>query len=55
MSKEELKNLWYYIIRVNDWDRYLREVYASDEIIHIASCEAEAEEYLSKLVEFIEK
>ena len=55
MSKEELKNLWYYIIRVNDWDRYLREVYASDEVIHISNSEKEAEEYLSKLVEFIEE
>lgn len=55
MSREKLKELWYYIIRTDDGDRYYREVYASDELIHISTTEKEAEEYLSKLVQFIEK
>jgi len=55
MSKEELENFGYYIIKVQDGDRYLREVYASDEVIHISNTKEEAEEYLNKLIAFIEK
>lgn len=55
MSKEELKNLWYYIIRVNDWDRYLYEVYADNELLFIENTKEKAYDRLTKLAEFIQK
>lgn len=54
MNREQLKELWYYIIRTDDWDRYLWEVYANDELIFIASTEEEAEEKFRKITEFIQ-
>lgn len=46
-----LKERWYYIIRTDDWDRYLWEVFANDEVVFIASSQEEA--YM-KLWEFVE-
>lgn len=46
-----LEAIWYYIIRVDDWDRYLREVYAQDEVVFIATSPEEA--YM-KLWEFVQ-
>ena len=54
MDKKTMKDLWCYIIRTDDWDRYYWEVYVSDEVIHIASSEEEANEYLNKIINFIE-
>lgn len=54
MNEQQLKDLWYYIIRTDDWDRYYWEVYADDEMIYIASHEEEAKEYLKKLTDFIQ-
>lgn len=54
MNKEQLKELWYYIIRTDDWDRYLREVFANDELIFIASTEEEAEKKFREITEFIQ-
>lgn len=48
---EKLKDKWFYIIRTDDWDRYLREVFANDEMVCIATSENEA--YM-KLWEFVE-
>ena len=48
---ERLKDRWYYIIRTDDWDRYLWEVFAHDEMVCIASSQEEA--YM-KLGEFVE-
>lgn len=48
---ERLKEKWYYIIRTDDWDRYLREVFADNEMVCIASSQYEA--YM-KLWEFVE-
>ena len=46
-----LKERWYYIIKTDDWDRYLWEVFANDELVFIASSQEEA--YM-KLGEFVE-
>lgn len=46
-----LRERWYYIIRTDDWDRYLWEVFANDELVFIASSQEEA--YM-KLWEFVE-
>ena len=59
MSKDEnfkklldrLKEIWYYIQRTDDGDRYYYEVYVNDEMVFIASSENEA--YM-KLWEFCE-
>lgn len=48
---ERLKDKWYYIIRTDDWDRYLWEVFADNEMVCIASSQDEA--YM-KLWEFVE-
>ena len=48
---ERLKEKWYYVIRTDDWDRYLREVFAGDEMVFIASS---SEEAYMKLWEFVE-
>ena len=48
---ERLKEKWYYIIRTDDWDRYLREVFADNEMVCITSSQDEA--YM-KLWEFVE-
>lgn len=48
---EKLKDKWFYIIRTDDGDRYLREVFANDEMVCIATSENEA--YM-KLWEFVE-
>lgn len=54
MSYEQLKELWYYVIKVNDWDRYLREVYADDEVMYICNSEKEAYEKLDKLAQCLQ-
>ena len=51
MNREKLRELWYYIIRTDDWDRYYREVYADNEMIFIASSEKEAEEKLEEIIQ----
>lgn len=48
---ERLKERWYYIIRTDDWDRYLREVYANDQLVCIVDS---SEEAYMKLGEFAE-
>lgn len=48
---EKLKKLWYYIMKVDDWDRYLYEVYVRDEVVCITWNENEA--YM-KLWEFVQ-
>lgn len=48
---QELKELWYYVIRTDDWDRYLREVYAKNEMVSIENSSEKA--YL-KLWEIVE-
>ena len=47
---ERLKNIGYYVIKTDDWDRYLYEVYARDELVCIVTDENEA--YM-KLWEFV--
>ena len=49
MSNQELKDLWFYIIRTDDGDRHFREVYANNELEYIASSREEAEEKLEEL------
>lgn len=48
---ERLKEKWYYVIRTDDWDRYLREVFANDEMVFIAWS---SEEAYMKLWEFVD-
>lgn len=48
---DRLKAIWYYVIRVDDGDRYLREIYAQDEVVCITNSENEA--YM-KLWEFVQ-
>lgn len=38
----ELKEKWYYIIRTDDWDRYLWEVYRKNELERVVGSENEA-------------
>ena len=45
-----LKELWFYIIQTDDGDRYLREVYANDELVYIAGNRETAEEKLNELL-----
>lgn len=54
MNEEELKKLWYYVIRVEDNDRYLWEVYANDDLLYIETTREKAYEKLYKLAEFIQ-
>lgn len=54
MSYEQLKELWYYVIRTDDWDRCLREVYADDEVMYICNSEKEAYEKLDKLAQYLQ-
>lgn len=49
MSNTELKDLWYYIIKIDDGDRYLYEVYANNELEYIAKSREEAEDKLQQL------
>lgn len=49
MSRQELKDLWFYIIKTDDGDRYLREVYANNELEYIATSRQEAEDKLEEL------
>lgn len=39
---EDLKKQWYYIIRTDDWDRYLWEVYRNNELEFVVGSEQEA-------------
>ena len=48
---EKLKKLWYYVIRTDDWDRYLWEVFIKDEMVCIATS---SEEAYMKLWEFVQ-
>ena len=45
-----LKELWFYIIQTDDGDRYLREVYANDELAYIAGNRETAEEKFNELL-----
>lgn len=45
-----LKELWFYIIQTDDGDRYLREVYANDELAYIAGSREAAEEKFNELL-----
>lgn len=49
MTNQELKEIWFYIIRTDDGDRYLREVFANNQLEYISSSEDEAEEKLEEL------
>lgn len=55
MTEEDLKNLWYYVIRVEDDDRYLYEVYADNELIFIENTKEKAYDRLIELAQFIQK
>lgn len=48
---QQLKKLWFYVIRVEDGDRYLWEVYAKNEVVYIATS---LEEAYCKLWQIIE-
>lgn len=48
---QRLKEKWYYIIKADDEDRYLREVFANDKMVFIATSQEEA--YM-KLWEFVQ-
>ena len=48
---EQLKAQWFYVIRTDDWDRYLREVYANNELATIESSENRAYCRLWELIE----
>lgn len=52
MNEEELKELWFYVIRTDDWDRYLWEVYANNELVSI---ETSVNLAYYKLLELYEK
>ena len=54
MQKEKLKELGYYVIRVQDDDRYLREVYADNELMYVETSEKKAYERLEKIAECLE-
>ena len=36
---EQLKAQWFYVIKTDDWDRYLWEVYANNELATIETSE----------------
>ena len=55
MTKEKLKEMWYYIIKVEHDDRYLWEVYADNELLYIETNQKEAEKKLEKITNFIQK
>lgn len=46
---ERLNKIWYYVIKTEDDDRYVWEVYAKDELVCIATS---SEEAYMKLWEF---
>lgn len=48
---EDLKKQWFYVIRTDDWDRYLWEVYANNEMVYIAWSSEEAYYKLGELYE----
>jgi hypothetical protein len=48
---ETLKEQWYYVIRTDDWDRYLREVYANNELVDITNSSEKAYLELWQLAE----
>lgn len=48
----KLQEQWFYVIRTDDWDRYLREVYANNELATIESSEQRAFCRLWELIEY---
>jgi hypothetical protein len=48
---QQLKEQWFYVIRTDDWDRYLWEVYANNEMVTIESSENRAYCRLWELIE----
>ncbi len=50
-EEQQLKELGYYVIKTDDWDRYLWEVFADHELVYIAWCMEEAYCKLWELVE----
>lgn len=55
MTEEQLKELWYYVLRVDDWDRYLREVYADNELMYVENSEEKAYDRLMVLAKCLQK
>lgn len=53
MTEEDLKSLWYYVIRADDGDRYYREVYADDELMYIETTKEKAYDRLMTLCKFV--
>jgi len=54
MTEEKLKELGYYVIRVEDGDGYLREVYADNELMYVENSESKAYDRLMELAKFIQ-
>ena len=48
----KLQEQWFYVIRTDDWDRYLREVYANNELATIENSEQKAFCRLWELIEY---
>lgn len=55
MTLEELRDQWYYIIKTNDGDRYLREVYADWDLVSVVSSREKAELELNELTKHLYK
>jgi len=54
MTEERLKELWYYVIRVEDDDRYLWEVYADNELMFIENTKEKAYDKLLQLAQCLQ-
>lgn len=55
MTEEKLKELGFYVIRVEDGDRYLWEVYADNELMYVENTKEKAYDRLLKLAECLTK
>lgn len=49
---KKLKKLGYYVIKADDWDRYLWEVFVKDEMVCMVTS---SEEAYMKLWEFVQQ
>lgn len=49
MDKKTAREEGYFIIPTDDWDRYLWEVFANNDLVHIATSSEEANKMLEEL------